>query len=131
MYVFNFKVNQAFSRYQIKDGESHLDVIAGYHGLVYADAETKSVMRILLQADSIPPEFPIQRASLDLNYDLARIGDRDFLLPLNSELRFSRGKYLRWNETEFRLYRKFGTESNIKFDAEPPDPVTAPPPKNQ
>ena len=58
MYVFNFKVNQAFSRYLIKDGESHLDVIAGYHGLVYADSETKSVMRIVVQCDSIPPELP-------------------------------------------------------------------------
>jgi len=58
MYVFNFKVNQAFSRYLIRDGESHRETIAGYHGLVYADKETKSVMRILLQADSIPPISP-------------------------------------------------------------------------
>jgi hypothetical protein len=132
MYVFNFKVNQAFSRYQIKDSDSHLDVIAGYHGLVYADSETKSVMRLLVQADSIPPEFPIQQASVDLNYDLAKIGNQEFLLPLDSEVRLRKGKYLSWNVTEFRLYRKFGTESNIKFDAEPaPEPGATPPPKNQ
>ena len=138
MYVFNFKVNQAFSRYLVKDGESHREIIAGYHGLVYADSETKSVMRIVIQCDSIPADFPIQQVSLDLNYDFAKIGEQEFLLPLNSELRSRRGKFLSWNETEFRLYRKFGTESNIKFDAEPvpepvrpPDPGTPAPAKNQ
>jgi hypothetical protein len=89
-------------------------------------------MRLLVQADSIPPEFPIQQASVDLNYDLAKIGNQEFLLPLDSEVRLRKGKYLSWNVTEFRLYRKFGTESNIKFDAEPaPEPGATPPPKNQ
>jgi len=122
MYVFNYKVNQAFSRYEIKDGETHRNIIAGYHGLVYADAETKSVMRILFEADSIPEGFPVQQVSQDLNYDLTKIGDQEFLLPLKSELRSRRGKFLSWNETECRLYRKFGTETNIKFDAAEPIP---------
>ena len=128
MYVFNFKVNQAFSRYSIVDRSSHNEIIAGYHGLVYADSETKSVMRIVVECDSIPPDFPVQAVSLDLNYDMAKIGDQEFLLPLKSELRSKKGNILSWNETEFRLYRKFGTQSNITFDADdssqngPPQP---------
>jgi hypothetical protein len=123
MYVFNFKVNQAFSRYSIVDNTSHNQIIAGYHGLVYADSETKSVMRVVLECDSIPPDFPIQQVSVDMNYDLAKVGEKEFLLPLKSELRSRRGKFLSWNETEFKLYRKFGTESSVTFDAgEPNDP---------
>ena len=126
MYVFNFRVLQGYSRYSIKDGDSHHEIVAGYHGLVYADQETKSVMRVVTEADSIPPEFPIQQASMDLNYDLTKIGDREFLLPLKSEVHLRRGKWLSWNETEFRLYRKFGTESNITFDAGEPIPDKPP-----
>jgi hypothetical protein len=122
MYVFNYRVLQGFSRYSIKDGDAHKEIIAGYHGLVYADQETKSVMRVVLEADSIPPEFPIQQVSQDLNYDLAKIGNQEFLLPLKSELHSRRGKDLSWNETEFRIYRKFGTESSITFDAAEPIP---------
>ena len=126
MYVFNYRVLQGFSRYSIKDGEARREIVAGYHGLVYADAETKSVMRVVLEADSIPAEFPIQQVSQDLNYDLAKIGDQEFLLPLKSELHSRRGKNLSWNETEFRLYRKFGTESSITFDAGEPIPDKPP-----
>jgi hypothetical protein len=122
MYVFNYRVLQGFSKYSIKDGEEHKEIIAGYHGLVYADQETKSVMRVVLETDSIPPEFPIQQVSQDLNYDLAKIGEQEFLLPLKSELHSRRGKFLSWNETEFRIYRKFGTESSITFDAAEPIP---------
>jgi hypothetical protein len=126
MYVFNFRVLQGYSRYSIKDGDTRHEIIAGYHGLVYADQETKSVMRVMMEADSIPTDFPIQQVAMDLNYDLTKIGDREFLLPLKSELHSRRGKFLRWNETEFRAYRKFGTESNITFDAAEPTPDKPP-----
>lgn len=126
MYVFNFRVLQGYSRYSIKDEESRHEIIAGYHGLVYADQETKSVMRVMLEADSIPPDFPIQQVAQDLNYDLAKIGDREFLLPLKSEMHLRKGKFLSWNETDFRAYRKFGTESNITFDAPEPAPDKPP-----
>ena len=39
-----------------------------------------------------------------------------YLLPLKSELHSKEGRYLVKNETEFRLYNKYGTESEIQFD---------------
>jgi hypothetical protein len=122
MYVFSFRVEQEFSKYSIYHVESRRQVISGYHGLIYADRDTKSVMRIMVECDTIPPDFPIQKVSLDLNYDLTKIGDQEFLLPLKSELHSRQGKFLNWNETEFRLYRKFGTESEIKYDLVDPLP---------
>jgi hypothetical protein len=61
-----------------------------------------------------------------LNYGYATIGDKKFLLPLTSELKSRRGKKLSWNAAEFRVYRKFGTESNITFDAGEPAPDAEP-----
>ena len=49
------------------------------------------------------------------------IGGQRFVLPLKTELKSTantpRGKYMSWNEAEFRLYRKFSTESTITFDS--------------
>jgi hypothetical protein len=141
MYVFNFRVEQEYSKYSIYHVESRRQIISGYHGLIYADRDTKQVMRIKIECDTIPVDFPIQQVTLDLNYDYTKIGNQDFLLPLKSELHSREGKFLSWNETEFRLYRKFGTESEIKFDLDPiPEdqlkeqpakPETPPPSKKQ
>jgi hypothetical protein len=70
-------------------------------------------------------DFPVQSVDLDLNYDFTKIAGKDFLLPLKSEIHSREGKYLVKNQVEFRLYNKFGTESEIKFgdvpDALPED----------
>jgi len=96
------------------------------------------VMRVTLEAVDLPVSFPIQQASLTLDYDFAKIADREFLLPLKSVMRMREGKTLIKNETEFRLYRRFQAEAIIKavdFENLPPlpdsqeQPATAPPPK--
>jgi hypothetical protein len=122
MYVFSFRVEQEFSKYSIMHVESRRQIISGYHGLIYADRDTKSIMRITVQCDTIPADFPIQQVALMLDYDFTKIGDQEFLLPLKSDLHSRQGKFLNWNETEFRLYRKFGTESEIKYDLVDPLP---------
>jgi hypothetical protein len=124
MYVFSFKVDQEYSKYSILHGPSKREIISGYHGLIYADRDTKRVIRVKLECDTIPLDFPIQQVGLDMNYDLIKVGDQEYILPLKSELKSREGKYLSWNEVEFRLYRKFGTESSITFDTTTPDPLS-------
>jgi hypothetical protein len=116
MYVFSFRVRQSRSQYSIEERESRRRIIAGYHGLIYADRETGMVMRIRMECDDIPADFPIQQVSLDLNYDFQKVADQDFVLPLRADLRSREGRFQVWNQIEFHLYRKFGTESTIKFD---------------
>jgi hypothetical protein len=118
MYVFSFRVRQSRSQYSIEERESRRRIIAGYHGLIYADRQTGMVMRIFLECDDIPADFPIQKVSLDLNYDFIKVSDQEFVLPLRADLRSRQGRFLVWNQIEFHLYRKFGTESTIKFDIE-------------
>jgi len=116
MYVYSFRVRQSRSQYSIEERESRRKIIAGYHGLIYADRETGQVMRIFMQCDDIPTDFPIQDVTLDLNYDFTKISDQEFVLPLRADLKSKDGRYQVWNQIEFHLYRKFGTESTIKFD---------------
>jgi len=122
MYVFAFRIPQARSHFTISSGEAHGRVItAGYHGLIYADRDTGMVMRYRLECDDIPPDYPVKDVKVDVNYDYVDIAGQKYVLPLKTELHSRDGKYLSWNEAEFHLYRKFGTESNIIFDL--PDPI--------
>lgn len=122
MAVFAYHVPQARSHYSIYHEGSQRTIIAGYHGFVYADRDTNMVMRIILECEEIPKDFPIQDVKEDLIYNVTKIAEQEFVLPLKYEVRSRDGRYLVWNEAEFRLYRKFGAEASITFDTpeEPP-----------
>jgi len=124
-YVFSYRVPQARSTYRITASNSPTSsesVIPGYRGLVYVDKESLKVMQITLEAEDLPPAFTVRQVNLTLVYDYTRIGDTDYVLPLKAELR-SRDdrRFLIKNDVEFRMYRKFGTDTTIKFDT--PDPL--------
>jgi len=119
MYVFSFHVPQSRSKYTIYSGEAHRTITAGYHGLIYADRDTKMVMRYKMECEDIPADFPVKDVEVDVNYDLVDIAGNKYVLPLKTELK-SRDIHAKiWNEAEFHLYRKFGADTTIKFDTDP------------
>ncbi len=131
-YVFNYHVPQARSTYRIthyvnpNSDEGAQSMVPGYRGLVYVDKEDRKVMKITLEAENLPPGFPIRQVNLSLNYGPARIGDNDYLLPLQAELRSSGdNRFQIKNDIEFRMYRKFGADTSIKFDTPEPLPEGA------
>src|SRR5262249_49665169 len=81
MYVFNFKIEQSRSKFSIYHEESHREIVSGYHGLIFADRDTGMIMRIMMQCDTIPPDFPIQQVAEDLSYDFVNISGREYVLP--------------------------------------------------
>ncbi|MGC9946412.1 MAG: hypothetical protein ABSF64_08595 [Bryobacteraceae bacterium] len=132
-HVFSFRVPLEFSRYTIEyQGESKDDVqriTVGYHGSVFVDKEFSTIVRIVQEADNIPPKFPVQEAKETLDYDYIKIGDNEFFLPLLAIVRMHSGREWSKNEKEFKLYRKFSADAVIKFDAEQSTPE--PPPQPQ
>jgi hypothetical protein len=128
-YVFSFEVRQDRSRYDIYHGPSDRHIVAAYRGLVYADMVTKNIMRIKMECVNLPPDFPIQEASQDLQYEMAKIADQEFLLPAKSELNSREARYLVKNVTTFHLYHKFTTTDVISFEEIPEDKPKADPEK--
>lgn len=116
MYVFSYRVPRAYSKWKLSY-ERTLEDTPGYRGLIYIDRETDQVMRVTLEAEDITPSFPIQAATTKLDYDYQEISGTSFLLPLRSEMRMRSGKTLVKNQVEFRMYRKFGADATITFDA--------------
>lgn len=125
MYVFAFHVPQSRSHFTIYDGEAKRQITAGYHGLIYADRDASMVMRYKFECEDMPSDFPVKAVALDVNYDYIDIAGHKYVLPLKTEVKSTamapRGKYMSWNEAEFHLYRKFGTESSVTFES--PDPL--------
>jgi len=125
MYVFSYHVPQSRSTYRITSytgPTSSKSVVTGYHGLVYVEKDNLKVMQITLEAEELPAGFPVRSVNLTLSYDYTQIGDTGFLLPLKAELK-SRDDHrvMIKNDVEFRMYRKFGADTSIKFDT--PDPL--------
>jgi hypothetical protein len=120
MYVFAFRVSQSQSHFTISDEQDRRVVTAGYHGLIYADRDTNMVMRYKLECEDLPHDFPVKEVHIDVNYDYVDVAGHKYVLPLKTDLKSTsstgRGKYNSWNEAEFRLYRKFSTESSITFE---------------
>ncbi len=121
-YVFSYRITSGNSDYSIL-WEKDMRIIVGYHGLLYVDKETHQVLRIVLEADNIPPSFPVQEARETLDYDYVDISGHPNMLPLKAVVRMRHDKYLTKNEIEFRLYRKFSADAEIKFDTVTPDPL--------
>ena len=115
MHVYAYRVPAFKSSYHIEVPEQSMDLVTGYHGLIFIDSEKHFVHRITLQADEIPSSFPIQDVNLSLDYDYTRIGDADYLLPLQFELRSRQGFQLIKNDVDYSDYRKFSAVSVITF----------------
>ena len=117
MHVYSFRVRLENSQYHITAEEIKRTIPVGYHGLIYADRDSRSVMRITMEADDIPADFPIRSASETLDYDTIAISGVKFILPLKVEMQMRDGKSAMKNEAAFRLYNKFGADTSITFDA--------------
>ena len=116
--VYHYHVTRPRSKWSIDWNNGEQVFSPAYSGSIFIDREVPVVMRVTLIAEGIPTSFPIQEAKNTLNYAYQDISGKQFLLPLNSEMRMREGRLLVKNETEFRNYRKYSADAVITFDAE-------------
>jgi hypothetical protein len=127
MAVFSYFVDSGHSEWYITYGADKNDqqrIVTAYRGSVFADANTGEIDRIKFEAVDIPRSFPVQATSEILDYDLVAISGQQFIVPLKAKLLMKAGRESSMNEIEFRNYRKFESDSFIKYDLDP----NAPPP---
>jgi hypothetical protein len=121
--AFSYHVSQSRSQYHLVVEDAKLSIITGYRGLVEVDPDTHVVMRVTTIAENIPADFPIRKAEDVLDYDYQEISGHTFLLPLKSQVFMSGGEVLTRLDEEFRLYRKYSAEAEIKYDTDPIPPL--------
>lgn len=127
-YAFQYRVPQPRSSYRITqytgpDSADRVSAIAGYHGEVFVDKASLTVMQIKLECEGLPPDFPIKDVTLSLAYNYTKIGDSDYVLPQKAVLRSRDDRnILVKNDIDFVMYKKFGTDTSIQFDTPEPLP---------
>jgi hypothetical protein len=130
MHVYEFQVLQRYSDYSVFDQASGRRMIAGYHGEIFADRETNSVMRIEFDLDGME-NFPINDVSLQLDNDITENTGSRNVLPMRAEISSRSGQYHSRNEVEFTRYQKFSADASIVFDIPediPPEALEEEPP---
>jgi hypothetical protein len=115
MQVYAYQVRAFQSKYHIAVPEKSLDFVAPYHGFIYIGHQDHFVYRVTLHADGIPSDFPIRDVEISLDYDYTRIGDADYLLPLQFELSSREGDRLVKNYVDYSNYQKFLAVSVVTF----------------
>jgi hypothetical protein len=121
--LYDFRVPQESSKLTVK-AEGAPQIVAGYSGTIWVDAETKRVLRIDQAVEGLPKGYPVTHSESSVDYDMIKLRglDVDFLLPIKAELVIGnrREKHNSRNLIYFKFYRKFETDVKIGEDVELP-----------
>jgi hypothetical protein len=115
--VFDYTVEQAHSHWTLvsPDGRNYNPA---YQGAVWIDRNTRRVLRIEQRTTALPRDYPLSKAESTIEYGFVKIEQGTYLLPVLSEnlACFSGSGSCSRNSIQFRNYRKFSTDSTVKFD---------------
>jgi hypothetical protein len=111
--VFDFQVRSESSHWRLQAGSQTLT--AAYGGSVWVDPTSARVLRIEMQARSIPPDFPMDTVESAVDYSYVTIGGASVLLPVHAEsLGCERGtSYCSHNIIDFRNYHEYKVDFKI------------------
>jgi VWFA-related protein len=115
VYVFAYRVPQS-SGYALLGSKGRIKV--AFEGFVYADYQTGAVVRIEMKCSGIPAESEYRALNLTLEYQVATVGGREYILPSRFSMRYETS----WNGAiigaEYKSYRRFSADSTVKFDSD-------------
>jgi hypothetical protein len=113
MYVFAFRVAQP-EGYAIEEPKRIIRV--AYRGLLYADYQTKAVLRIELECIKFPADSTYQAVEFTLDYQPTQVAGQEFTLPSHYQLHARRVFGETTIDIDYKSYRRFGAEATIVFD---------------
>ena len=111
MHAYAYHVHAFRSQYHFELPEESLDIATAYHGTVLIDESNHFVHRITLSADDIPSSLSMRDVSFTLDYDYARVGNADYMLPLRFELSLRDRRGLNRHVVNYDSYRKIDAVS--------------------
>jgi len=112
--TFTYRVPLERSQYRLEVEKQ--SIRTAYRGSVLLDARTHAVLRISVEAENIPADFPLRSASDTVDYAVQTISGQPFLLPLRADVRMGDGDTITKNVKEFLNYSKYDASSTINFN---------------
>ena len=114
---YDFRVSRLVSGHRLRVNDR--EAVVGFHGSFYADPVTLDIRRMEVEAEDIPAELNVLDAETMVDFARLRIGEEDFLLPVESQLMMAMPDVVNRNSVRFSSCRKFTGESTLSFD----DPI--------
>ncbi|MGA7414203.1 MAG: hypothetical protein WBW33_27275 [Bryobacteraceae bacterium] len=111
--IFAYRVPLSQTSLRIQGNQTA--AMVAFHGLISALPDTGAVYRITSEAEDIPREMAFQRMGSDMEYGPVVINGQGYLLPVKTILSSAAGASLFRNQSDFRDYQKFGSDSTITF----------------
>ena len=111
---YDFRVSRLTSGHRLR--VDNREAVVGFHGSFYADPKTFDVRRMEVVAEDIPAELNLLDAETTVAYSRLRIGEEEFLLPVESQLMMAMPNEVNRNSVRFADCRKFTGESTLRFD---------------
>jgi hypothetical protein len=127
--VFDFAITAENSTMTLRLSDLAKATVA-YHGTVYGSPENGAIWRITDAATDLPKKLRTKSIATMVDYDQVSIGEKNYLLPVQATIWMTTDTNNVRNELEFRNYRKFETDSVIKFAAADEPGSAAAHPKN-
>jgi hypothetical protein len=98
-------------------GAVYSSVPTGQKGKIWIDRDSFRVLKLQYQATDIPASFPIKAFVTTIDYDWVVISDQKYLLPIESDARFTQlgnnALFQTKNLIRFKNYQKYGSEVKI------------------
>lgn len=116
-WVYNLSVLQQNSHWTIVSSSGR-KYSPAYGGTIWIDKQTHRVLRIEQRTLGMPNDFDYDKAESMVEYGFVRIDTKEYLLPVtssNSACFTGSGGCVK-NEISFRNYRRFSSESTVKFE---------------
>ncbi len=125
--IYDYRVPKETSALTVQ-AEGAPQIISGYSGSIWIDAEKKLVLRIEQAVDDLPKSYPVTNSDSIIDYDMVKLRgiDVESLLPIRAEFMIGdrRKRQQSRNMIYFKFYRKF--ETDIKFIDDPQTPTPPP-----
>lgn len=115
VYVFAFRVPQSRGYSLV---ESRRTIQVPFKGFVYADFDTRAVVRIEMKCIDIPGDSEYTGADLTLDYKPAHVAGQEIIVPAHYLAHFQMVRGEVTNEAAFTAYRRFSADSTVQFEGD-------------
>jgi hypothetical protein len=112
--AFDYSIDRAHSTLTLSLSDLAQATVP-YYGSVYGDPESGQIWRIEDAANDLPKALDTNSIATIIEYDDVPIGSKRYLLPVQASIWLTTNSSNIRNDLEFRDYRKFETDSVIKY----------------
>jgi hypothetical protein len=114
--IYRFEVSEKESPWDLQVGSQHYPI--PFTTDVWISVASGEILRIARKSISIPADTRISEIDWDVSLAAVDLSGKTWLLPTAAgySVTYSESKRREWNRMSFSNYRRYGSESALKFD---------------